>query len=188
MLDKSHSKNPIKISSKDTEYIYSVMPKKIEGVEEVCARDNSGMPRVIRCAAVIRNKPFSTLYWLVNPIDIHEVSLLESNGYITQIEKAIEEFHSLRLALNKAHRQYQREREKHINPEQKQILKTLGLENVFEKRGISGMEDFNSVKCLHSHLAQHLASYNPIGQWTEQAIQKKTPEEPLEFFSRLFEN
>ena len=68
-----------------------------------------------------------------------------------------------RAALRRDHEGYVAERWSLLDATEREEVRAAGLAEVFEKRGIGGLGNWQSVKCLHLHFAHHLARENAIG-------------------------
>lgn len=126
----------------------------------VVVRSATGDPVVIRNAPLLDDgTPMPTRYWLVDPDLSLRVARLESAGGVRAAEAAVEP-----EALGSAHERYARERDAalasdhadHVGPR--------------PSGGVGGTA--RGVKCLHAHLAYHLAGGDdPVGRWVEENLQ-----------------
>ena len=124
---------------------------------EVVARCSPGHPLVIRNRPLdLDGQPFPTLYWLTCREAVAAVARLESEGWIKSLAEESEVDPDLRAALERAHREYARERGRfHRGAE------AWG--------GVAGSS--HGVKCLHAHFANHLAGGDdPIGTWVAERV------------------
>jgi hypothetical protein len=123
---------------------------------EVVVRGDEGAPVVIRNAPLLDDgTPMPTRYWLVDPELSLRVARLESNGGVRAAEAAV-----AADELGAAHARYARERDAalaagHVGPR--------------PSGGVGGTA--RGVKCLHAHLAYHLAGGDdPVGRWVEENL------------------
>ncbi len=123
----------------------------------VVVRSANGDPAVIRNAPLLDDgTPMPTRYWLVDPDLSLRVARLESAGGVRAAEAAVAP-----EAVGSAHERYARERDAelasdHIGPR--------------PSGGVGGTA--RGVKCLHAHLAYHLAGGDdPVGRWVEENLQ-----------------
>jgi len=120
---------------------------------EVVARCPPGHPLVIRNAVrTPEGEPFPTRYWLVCPDAVHAVSRLESAGWVATLSQRARDDAGFGRSLEAAHRAYAEER---------------GAEDPEAGAwgGVGGTS--TGVKCLHAHLAYHLAGGDDtVGAWT----------------------
>ena len=124
---------------------------------EVVVRNTTGDPVVIRNAPLLDDgTPMPTRYWLVDPDLSLRVARLESAGGVRAAEAAVEA-----EALGSAHERYARERDAALAPDHVGPRPSGGV-------GGTG----RGVKCLHAHLAYHLAGGDdPVGRWVEEHLQ-----------------
>ena len=123
---------------------------------EVVVRNDAGDPVVIRNAPLLDDgTPMPTRYWLVDPGLSLRVARLESAGGVRAAEAAVAPDD-----LGAAHARYARERDAalaadHVGPR--------------PSGGVGGT--WRGVKCLHAHLAYHLAGGDdPVGRWVEENL------------------
>jgi uncharacterized protein len=132
----------------------------------------AGHPLVLRCAPLRivggRPLPFPTLYWLACDEVARQLSQLERTGAIERIQSLLREDVALRDAIASDHRAYAAEREALLEPEERLLLSEHALLEPLRARGIGGIEDPATVKCLHLHYAHHLARGSTIGRLIEQ--------------------
>nr|BAL55790.1 hypothetical conserved protein [uncultured Acetothermia bacterium]BAL55876.1 hypothetical conserved protein [uncultured Acetothermia bacterium]BAL57103.1 hypothetical conserved protein [uncultured Acetothermia bacterium]BAL58812.1 hypothetical conserved protein [Candidatus Acetothermum autotrophicum] len=134
-----------------------------------------GYPAVVRVAPLLREndsvEPFPTLFWLTCPILREQISRLEEHGVIAQLEAEIARDAELRARYFEDHRRYAHERFALLSPEEKKLLEERGWLESLRDRGIAGIADFRTVKCLHAHYAHHLARGSAVGRWLEERFQ-----------------
>lgn len=124
---------------------------------EVVVRDTStGLPIVIRNAPFLNDgTPMPTRYWLVDRALVTAVSRIEAAGGVRQAEAAVDP-----EVLAAAHAAYAAERDgavsvDHVGPR--------------PSGGVGGTR--KGVKCLHAHLANHLATGDdPVGRWVTEHL------------------
>jgi hypothetical protein len=123
---------------------------------EVVVRNGAGDPVVIRNAPLLDDgTPMPTRYWLVDPDLSLRVARLESTGGVRAAEAAVEP-----EALGSAHERYARERDAALAADHSGPRPSGGVGGT--ARG---------VKCLHAHLAYHLAGGDdPVGRWVEENL------------------
>ena len=119
-------------------------------------RDDDGSPVVIRNAPLLADgTPMPTLYWLVDPELVRQVSALEADGGVRTAEREVD-----RPAIEAAHAAYAAERDADIPADYDGPLPT---------GGVAGTR--TGVKCLHAHYAWHLAGGDdPVGQWIAEQL------------------
>lgn len=154
------------ISEQDLTYISQSLGKNPKGIIDISCRDSRGNPSVIKVAPFIDDKPFPTLYWLIDPYLKIELGKIEMIGWVKKIENdIISSDLKLKESLKQDHITYQKERIK--------TFESLGFkkenlnENLFQqiyKTGIAGIRNFETVKCLHTQYAAHLVKSNTVGR------------------------
>ncbi len=125
-------------------------------------------PRVLAVPPVARAdsrwRPFPTIYWLSCPRLHHEVSRLESNGWVHRYTDQIAADTALAEAFLIGQRWL-------ITHRRAQIPGGIDVESLparvlarLDHTNIAGCRELLAIKCLHAHVAQHLAvGRNPVG-------------------------
>lgn len=143
-----------------------------QGILAVAARCRFGRPSVVVTAPVIPGpraqvRPFPTTFWLTCPYLVEAVSRLESAGWIARISQEIKAQPASLEQLREAHRGAARLRAGLLGAGAARRLQQLSPQAVARLRqvGVAGSRDFDAVKCLHAHLADHLGrGGNPVGR------------------------
>lgn len=135
----------------DEATVAELLGRPPRGRFEVVVRDDRGNPVVIRNAPLLDDgTPMPTRWWLVDPEMRRAVSRIEARGGVRQAEREVDG-----LELAQAHRRYAAERDAALPP---------GHEGPRPHGGVGGTS--TGVKCLHAHLAWHLAGGDdPVGRW-----------------------
>ena len=130
-----------------------------EGDFEVVVRSDGGAPVVIRNAPLLRDgTPMPTRYWLVDPELSRAVARLESDGGVREAERSVAP-----AARDAAHARYAAERDANLPADHDGPRPTGGVGGT--ARG---------VKCLHAHLAYHLAGGDdPVGRWVAARLEER---------------
>ncbi|MBI3647923.1 MAG: DUF501 domain-containing protein [Actinobacteria bacterium] len=129
----------------------------------VVARCAGGHPLAIRNAPLDADgRPFPTTFWLTCPEAVKAVSRLESAGWIGRLNERIGADPAFAEEVEAAHREYAEERERDLP----------------EARGWGGVGGTRTgLKCLHAHLAWHLAGgRDPVGAWVAGRVWPVHPE------------
>lgn len=136
--------------------VCELIGREPRGDYSIVVRDTSGDPVVLRNAPLLHDgTPMPTLYWLIGPHEVREVSRIEADGGVNEVEALI----GLEQIADIHHR-YAAERDAeipsdHIGPT------PFG--------GVGGTR--TGVKCLHAHFAWWLAGGDDaIGEWTAQQL------------------
>ena len=137
------------------------------GIEAVAAVDGNGTPLVLRMAPIVNGKPFPTLYWLSCERLKIEISRIEANGVIKQLETRLQEDADFLAAYHASHRAYVDARWEYMSAAQRQEVERLAYTEILRERGIGGIANWDQVRCLHTQYAHHLCGNNVIGQWLD---------------------
>ena len=140
-------------------------PRGVRAIEKYCPL---GHPQVIRVYPLVDGKPFPTLFWLTCPTLIQQISRLEYQGVMEIVERFIQEDVSFQEHYHQDHRTYIKERWSELAEHDRRWVEAQGLSSVFLERGIGGVGDWNTVKCLHMHYAHHRARGSAIGRWLDE--------------------
>lgn len=142
------------------------------GLREVAFVDADGLPSVIRVASVVEDKPFPTLFWLIDPDLNLRIDREEATGRITAFQAVIDSDPTLQQAMERDHRRHIALRESYICGGERELLESRGQWEALSERGIGGIADFTRIRCLHTWYAAHLIEANAIGRmldayWSE---------------------
>jgi hypothetical protein len=144
-------------TSADTDALTRLLGRPPRADFDVVVRDHeTGAPVVIRNAPLMHDgTPMPTRYWLVDPRLTIAVARIEAEGGVRQAEADVDP-----EALWSAHRAYAAERDAAL-PATHTGPRPAG--------GVGGTRV--GVKCLHAHLAHHLAGGDdPVGAWVAQRL------------------
>ena len=150
--------SPIELPSADeVSQVAALLGRHPEVDFEVVVVDSEGSPVVIRNGPIMNNgRPMPTRYWLVGRDLSRRVAHLEGGGGVRAAEKAVNAHE-----LAATHQQYAAERDAQI-PQDHLGPRPAG--------GVGGTR--TGVKCLHTHLAHHLAvGGDPVGVWVVQQLE-----------------
>jgi len=151
----------------DRDAIAAQIGRPPRGLLGVPVRCSYGYPQVIRVSPLVEGKPFPTLFWLTCPYLTHKIDHLEAVGWIGRLERRMSEDAALRAGMERAHERYVAERAALLSDEERLVAAGGGLGASLLEKGIGGIADRGTLKCLHLHvahaLADALADANPIG-------------------------
>jgi len=164
------------ITIQDVEEITRLLGRKPRGLRAIAIRTASGQPAVLQVASLVENKPFPTLFWLVNPQLNRAIDQLEASGLIVQLQKKLDTEQTSQQQLADAHRAHIQLRWDLMTDDDRRRIQQLGFEQVFKERGIGGIQNFNRIRCLHTYYAAHLVSQNVIGKWLDARWQAEESE------------
>jgi uncharacterized protein len=125
---------------------------------KVARRCSMGLPVVVVVPPVLDGgEPFPTRYWLSCPLLHRRVAAIEAGGGVQEAQRWCADDPLRQAALEAAHARYARERDAAMPADAS--LRPSG--------GVGGTA--RGVKCLHAHLADHLAGNdNPVGAWVAE--------------------
>lgn len=147
------------------------MPPKHDYVDtEVVRRCPAGHPLVLRCHPLRRDRtePFPTLFWLACDAVVAQIGRLESDGGVKAIEARMAADPALRARVGADHETYVAERWSLLSTEERRRAEAEGVAAALRERGIGGIINRDTVKCLHLHYAHHLARGSAIGEEIER--------------------
>jgi hypothetical protein len=133
------------------------------GLEAVAAVDSAGAPAVIRVSSLVDDKPFPTLFWLIDPVLCYRIDQVEARGLINEFQKRIDMDPGLQRRMHEDHRAYIALRESYISSAVRQRLGELGFADALARRGIGGISNFTRIRCLHTWYGAHLVVPNTVG-------------------------
>jgi len=147
----------------------------------VTSKDQEGTPRAIHNNIDWRTsdgnfvvEPFPTIYWITCPRLRSHIGRLEEEGRISVLEARLRNDTEALQLMVEAHTIYRSDRWA--------LLTTTDQEQMSQRNwnfvgGIAGIQRYDTIKCLHSHVAHYLAkgpsSRNIVGQWVIEALEKE---------------
>lgn len=155
------------VSPEEKEIITAQIGRDPRGLLEISFRCGYGYPAVIKTRPLLRGDDdfqiFPTLFWLTCPYRVENISRIESEGLISELEDRLHESEKLRNKYFKQQEEYVKERNGLLSREEEEFLERNDLEGTLRK-GIGGIEERWHVKCLHMQLAHQLARKNVLGR------------------------
>lgn len=140
----------------DRERVAELLGREPRGAYTVVVRDRTGDPVVLRNAPFLGDgTPMPTRYYLVGEELVKAVSRIESEGSVDIVEAELGND-----VIAGIHRRYEAERDS-----------AIALDHVGPRPsgGVGGTRI--GVKCLHAHVAHHLATGDDeIGRWTLRRV------------------
>ena len=143
--------------------VTELLGRRPRGLEEVIVQGDAGAPIVIRVASLVDEKPFPTLFWLVDPALCYRIDQNEAGGLIKQFQQRIDADAQLQAAMRADHLAYIALRESYMPPSIRQRLQALGFGAALSDKGIGGIADFSRIRCLHTWYGAHLVVPNTVG-------------------------
>lgn len=140
----------------DHEAVADLLGREPAGAFSVVVRRRGGSPAVIKNAPLLYDgSPMPTRFWLVDSALREEVSRLEADGGVRRAAAAVPS-----AGIEEAHARYEAERSRALSP---------GHRGPTPSGGVGGTR--RGVKCLHAHLAWHLAGgTDAVGRWTAEQL------------------
>lgn len=152
----------------DLATIAQQLGKRPHNVVAVAQRCPAGHPSVIVTYPLRwrhgRIEPFPSQLWLTCPNLSKQLANLERQGLIDQLERQLQKSPRLQKRLIQDHRCCVAHRWRLLDQADRTAVRRCDLMHVFANRGIGGVSDWMSIKCLHVHYAHHLSIGSAIGQ------------------------
>ncbi len=160
------------------EAVAQLLGREPRGLRDVPVQSPQGEPMVIRVASLVEDKPFPTLFWLVDAALNYRIDQEEARGLIAQLQARIDGDAQLLEAMRDDHLRHIALRESFMTSVDKERLTELGFSGVFTQKGIGGIADFSRIRCLHTWYAAHLVVPNTVGRlldahWAE--VENRNP-------------
>lgn len=150
------------------ERVGELLGRKPRGLEAVPVIDEKGGPVVIRVASLVDDKPFPTLFWLVDPQLGLRIDREEAGGLIARLQRQIDASASLQAGMREDHERHIALRDSYLSRQDRQRLEALGFGAVLQQKGIGGLGDFGRIRCLHTWYAAHLVEPNTVGRLLDE--------------------
>jgi hypothetical protein len=134
-------------------------------------------------------EPFPTIFWISHPVLRILISQLELSGFGAELEGRLQQDAVAQEKMNRAHKAYAQTRSAMMRPidREQYMSETASASNWIRaaldeaKRGIAGIRNPRAVKCLHAHVAHHLAPGccsgsvdNVIGHWVLEKLAEQS--------------
>jgi hypothetical protein len=148
--------------------VTALLGREPRGLEAIEAVDAKGRPSVIRVASLVDDKPFPTMFWLVDKTLNYKIDQLEAGGLIAKMQAEIDTNEDLQASMIADHQQFIRLRGANMSPDIKARLVEQNYYDDLQKRGIGGIANFIRIRCLHTYYASHRVVPNTIGQWLDK--------------------
>lgn len=163
------------VTSEQRARVAALLGREPRGLEEIMVTAGDGGPAVIRVRSLVDDKPFPTLFWLVDPVLSYRIDQAEAGGQIGRFQSLIDADPGLLRRLQADHLAHIALRDSYISGDCRARLDQLGFGEVLASRGIGGIADFGRIRCLHTWYAAHLVVPNTVGGmldswWREREI------------------
>jgi hypothetical protein len=158
---------PVALTPDTQARVAALLGRDPRGLEDVPVVGPAGEPVVIRVASLVEDKPFPTLFWLVDPDLCYRIDRAEAAGLIKQLQRRVDADSVLQADMRRDNQRHIRLRESFMDAGTRRRLRDLGFADVLAKKGIGGIGDFARIRCLHTWYAAHLVVPNTIGALLE---------------------
>lgn len=159
------------VSIEMRETVAGLLGREPRGLEDVPVLDTLGRPSVIRVASLVDDKPFPTLFWLVDADLCYRIDQVEAAGLIRELQGKIDADPDLQARMRRDHEKYMALRDSLISERDRKRIEELGYTGVFARKGIGGIADFTRIRCLHTWYAAHLVKPNTVGTLLDECLQ-----------------
>ena len=156
------------VSRAQHQRVSELLGREARGLRDVPVAGDSGEPRVIRVASVVEDKPFPTLFWLVDPELNYRIDQLEAGGLIARLQAEVDQDQDLQESMADDHMAHIALRNALMTEEDRSRLQALGFYEGLQTRGIGGIEKPTRIRCLHTWYAAHLVVGNTIGRLVDR--------------------
>ena len=143
--------------------VAALLGRTPRGLEDIAVTGPAGEPVVIRVASLVEDKPFPTLFWLVDPALCYRIDQLEAGGLIKQFQQRVDQDANLQRGMRDDHEAYIALRDSYMRPDIRQRLEALGFSEALVNKGVGGIGDFTRIRCLHTWYGAHLVEPNAVG-------------------------
>lgn len=156
-------------------YIAERLGRSPRGLREVAAFNSAGKPAVIRVASVVDDKPFPTLFWLIDPAKNLAIDRLEAGGAIARLQAVVDADAELQLRMRADHEAHKVLRANFLTDKERAFLESRSMMSALEQRGIGGIAEPSRIRCLHTWYAAHWVVSNVVGEWVDAALADDAP-------------
>ena len=156
------------VSSDDRLLITELLGREPRGLAAVQVRNAKGGPSVIRVESLVDQKPFPTLFWLVDKELNYWLDGLEAACNISVLQQQIDASADLRAEMAMDHARYIAARDSYMSGTIRQQLAELNYLVALQKKGIGGISDFTRIRCFHTYYAAHLVQTNAVGSMIDR--------------------
>ena len=158
----------MEITADLSDRVARLLGREPRGLEDIPVSREDGTPMVIRVASLVDDKPFPTLYWLVDPQLCYAIDRVEAAGLIKVLQARINGDSELQSAMRDDNRAHIALRDNYLSEATRERLDALGFGEVLAAKGIGGIGDFTRIRCLHTWYAAHLVVPNTVGRLLDQ--------------------
>lgn len=158
----------MRLADEVVQQVAALLGRPPRGLEGIAVVDGAGAPVVIRVSSLVDDKPFPTLFWLVDPALSYRIDRVEAAGLIMQFQRRIDDDAELQRRMRADHLAYIALRESLMPPSVRERLRELGFADALADRGIGGISNFTRIRCLHTWYGAHLVVPNTVGTMLDE--------------------
>ena len=155
-------------SDSQRQRVSELLGREARGLRAIPVAGEDGEPMVIEVASLVEDKPFPTLFWLVDPDLNYRIDQLEAGGMIADLQSRIDASPELQASMRADHLAHIELRNRHMAAAERERLQELGYWDSLQTRGIGGIENFSRIRCLHTWYAAHLVTANTVGRMLDE--------------------
>ncbi len=159
-------------------FVAECLGREPRGFRDVAALNRRGQPSVIEVCSVVDDKPFPTLYWLIDAELSLNIDRLEAAGWIAKLQNEIENSVEFQRRMYSDHRAHIALRDSLLSDDDRRVLSANGMASALSSRGIGGISEPDRVRCFHTWYAAHLVVPNSVGAVIDRLL-NGTIEAPL---------
>jgi hypothetical protein len=152
------------VSDRQRRRVNELLGREARGLRAIPVLGPNDEPVVIRVASLVDDRPFPTLFWLVDRELNYRIDQLEAAGLIASLQAQVDSDPALRESMAEDHAAHVALRKALMTEEDRARLQYLGFMDSLQSRGIGGIEKTTRIRCLHTWYAAHLVVPNSIGQ------------------------
>ncbi len=167
-LTETNMPHSDRLSPEDHARVSELLGREARGLRAIPVRDANHDPVVIRVASLVDDKPFPTLFWLVDPSLNYRIDRLEAAGIIAEWQARIDVEEDLRESMAEDHAAHIALRNSLMSESDRARLQSLGFYEALQQRGIGGIEKPDRIRCLHTWYAAHLIAPNTVGKLVDE--------------------
>ena len=152
------------------DFVTERLGREPRGFCDVSAFNNNGQPAVIRVSSIVDEKPFPTMFWLIDADISLKIDRLEAAGWIANLQQMVNESSAIKLKMKQAHDAHKKLRDGFLGEEERMLLSSRGMMSALSDRGIGGIQESDRIRCLHTWYAAHMVEPKCVGGAVDQLM------------------
>lgn len=152
------------------DFVTERLGREPRGFCDVSAFNKNGKPAVIRVSSVVDEKPFPTMFWLIDAEISLKIDRLEAAGWIAKLQEMVNESSAIKQQMKQAHEAHNTLRDRFLGEEERMLLHSRGMMSALSDRGIGGIQEPDRIRCLHTWYAAHMVEPNCVGGAVDQLM------------------